>query len=181
MKSRVLLLLVLGCLLSACASSGQKQEGATVEDRSMSAAGTTAGGTEEGGGAKTYGAGEESAGGFSELNKPGSLLNTRTIYFDYDSSQIKPEFDAVVEAHANYLAAHPTVTVTLEGNTDERGSREYNLALGERRAKAVKQQMTLLGANGDQIHVTSYGEERPAVQGHDESAWSKNRRVEIVY
>ena len=86
-----------------------------------------------------------------------------------------------MEAHAEYLTKHPDTTITLEGHTDERGSREYNLALGERRAQAVKQQMTLLGVNPDQIHVTSYGEERPAVQGHNEYAWSRNRRVVIDY
>jgi peptidoglycan-associated lipoprotein len=177
MRSRLLLLLTVTCLLAACTSSMERQEGATVEERSTSAS-TAAG---EQGGAQTYGAGEEASSGFSELNKPGSLLATRTIYFDFDSSEVKPEFNAVLEAHAEYLANHPDVSVTLEGHTDERGSREYNLALGERRAKAVKQQMTLLGAGADQVHVTSYGEERPAVEGHNEAAWSKNRRVEIVY
>ena len=178
MKSRLLLLLAMTCLLAACTSSMERTEGATVEERSTNAGAAATG---EEGGAQTYGAGEEAAGGFSELNKPGSLLATRTIYFDFDSSEIKSEYNAVVEAHAEYLANHPNVSVTLEGNADERGSREYNLALGERRAKAVKQQMTLLGAGADQIHVTSYGEERPAVEGHNEAAWSKNRRVEIVY
>lgn len=177
MRSRLLLLLTVTCLLAACTTTTERTEGATVEERSTSAS-TAAG---EQGGAQAYGAGEEASSGFSELNKPGSLLATRTIYFDFDSSEVKPEFNAVLEAHAEYLANHPDVSVTLEGHTDERGSREYNLALGERRAKAVKQQMTLLGAGADQVHVTSYGEERPAVEGHNEAAWSKNRRVEIVY
>jgi peptidoglycan-associated lipoprotein len=177
MKSRLLLLLAVTCLLAACTTSMERQEGATVEERSTTAGAATG----EEGGAQTYGAGEEAASGFSELNEPGSLLATRTIYFDFDSSNVKPEYNAVVEAHAEYLANHPKVSITLEGHADERGSREYNLALGERRARAVKQQMTLLGAGADQIHVTSYGEERPAVEGHNEAAWSKNRRVEIVY
>jgi peptidoglycan-associated lipoprotein len=177
MKSRLWLVLALLCLLTACAT--QQKQGAAVEDHSTTSGAAAPAGGE--GGAQTYGAGEEKGGGFSELNKPGSLLATRVIYFDFDSSEIKPEYRKLVEAHAEYLAKHPDVTITLEGNTDERGSREYNLALGERRAKAVKQQMTLLGADPDQIHVTSYGEERPAVQGHNENAWSKNRRVVIDY
>jgi len=178
MKSRFWLVLAVLCLLAACAT--QEKQGATVEDHSTTATGaaTQAGGE---GGAQTYGAGEEKGGGFSELNKPGSLLATRVIYFDFDSSEIKPEYRKLVEAHAEYLTKHPDTTITLEGHTDERGSREYNLALGERRAQAVKQQMTLLGVNPDQIHVTSYGEERPAVQGHNEYAWSRNRRVVIDY
>ena len=85
----------------------------------------------------------------------------------------------MVEAHGRYLADNANASVTLEGHADERGSREYNIALGERRANAVRQLMTLIGANGAQIRVVSYGEERPAVDGHDESAWTQNRRVEI--
>ena len=178
MKSRLLLLLVMTCLLAACTSSMEKQEGATVEDRSTTAGAAATG---EEGRTQAYGAGEEATSGFSELNKPGSILATRTIYFDYDSSEIKSEYNAVVEAHADFLANHPNVSVTLEGHADERGSREYNLALGERRAKAVERLMTLQGVAAKQLHVTSYGEERPAVEGHNEAAWSKNRRVEIVY
>lgn len=181
MNTRFLPVLVIACLLAACASTGEKSGGAAVEDRSTSAGAAAGAGEEAGGGAQAYGAGEESASGFSELNEPGSVLSQRTIYFDYDSSNIKPDFQKVVEAHAEFLADHPNVTVSLEGHADERGSREYNLALGERRARAVKQQMVLLGAGADQMRVVSYGEERPAVEGHDEYAWSRNRRVEIVY
>lgn len=181
MTKRLLILLLLAGFLSACSTTPESGgEGATVEDRSMSAGGGS--GTEgEEGYSQTYGTGEESGGRFSELEDPGSILSTRTIYFDYDSSDIRSEYRDVVAAHAEYLASHPDLTVTLEGHADERGSREYNLALGERRAQSVKQQMLLLGASSDQITVTSYGEERPAVEGHNESAWSQNRRVEIVY
>ena len=87
----------------------------------------------------------------------------------------------IIEAHAGYLAAHPNARVILEGHTDERGSREYNLALGERRSIAVRQMMTVLGVSPDQIQVVSYGEEKPAAEGHDEEAWRLNRRVEITY
>jgi len=108
-------------------------------------------------------------------------LQQRTIYFDFDSSEIKPEYNDLVAAHARYLVANPNVRVRLEGNTDERGSREYNIGLGERRAQAVRQALMLQGVSDSQITVVSYGEERPAVTGHNEAAWSKNRRVDIVY
>jgi peptidoglycan-associated lipoprotein len=116
-----------------------------------------------------------------ELNNPESPLHQRVVYFDFDKSDIKDEAKPVLDAHASYLASHPDVHVTLEGNTDERGTREYNMALGERRAKAVYQYLTLQGVAPSQLKIISYGEERPAALGHDESAWSKNRRVELDY
>ena len=115
------------------------------------------------------------------LDDPNSPLHQRVVYFDFDKSDIKPEGKPILEAHAKYLSGHPDVHVVLEGNTDERGTREYNMALGERRAKAVYQYLTLLGVSPSQLKVISYGEERPAALGHDESAWSKNRRVELDY
>jgi peptidoglycan-associated lipoprotein len=108
-------------------------------------------------------------------------LQSRTIYFDFDSSEIKGDYTAVIAAHAKYLVANPSVRVRLEGNTDERGSREYNIGLGERRAQAVRQALMLQGVADSQITTVSYGEERPAVTGHTEAAWSKDRRVDIVY
>ncbi|HKD54376.1 MAG TPA: peptidoglycan-associated lipoprotein Pal [Steroidobacteraceae bacterium] len=111
----------------------------------------------------------------------GGLLVKRIVYFDFDSSEIKGEGTDVVAAHAKYLAAHGATRVRLEGHTDDRGSREYNIGLGERRAQAVRRAMLLQGASDAQISTVSYGAERPAVAGHDEAAWAKNRRVEIVY
>ncbi len=111
----------------------------------------------------------------------GSLLSRTTIYFGYDSSEIAPEFRDVLRAHGNYLAAHPEVRITIEGHTDERGSREYNLALGERRAYAVRQLLMLQGAAPNQLEVISFGEERPAAYGHDEAAWRLNRRAQLRY
>lgn len=105
----------------------------------------------------------------------------RTVYFDFDKSDITAETRAVIEQHAKYLAGNGKARVKLEGHCDERGSREYNLGLGERRAKAVQQVLTLLGVSASQIETVSYGEERPAAEGHDESAWSLNRRVEFIY
>jgi peptidoglycan-associated lipoprotein len=103
------------------------------------------------------------------------------IYFDYDRAEIKPEFVPVVAAHAKFLNGNPQRRVRLEGHSDERGSREYNIGLGERRAQAVRRALMLQGVSDNQITTVSYGEERPAVQGSDESAYSKNRRVELVY
>jgi len=115
------------------------------------------------------------------LNDPDSLLSKRTVYFDFDKSNIKPEARKIIEAHAEYLAGHPNVRIVLEGHCDERGTREYNLGLGERRAKSVEQVLNLLGVSGSQLEMVSYGEERPAAMGHDESSWALNRRVEFVY
>ena len=117
----------------------------------------------------------------SSLNDPNSPLSQRILYFDLDSSQIKDEDREIITVHAEFLAAHSEITVVLEGHADERGSREYNIALGEKRAKAVKQLMTLQGVAENQIQVISFGEERPAALGHDSSSWNLNRRVEILY
>lgn len=103
------------------------------------------------------------------------------IYFEYDRAEIKSEFVPIVTAHAKYLNANAANKVRLEGHSDERGSREYNIGLGERRAQAVRRALMLQGVTEAQITTVSYGEERPAVQGSDESAYAKNRRVELVY
>ena len=115
------------------------------------------------------------------LDDPKSPLAARTIYFEYDSAEILESERAVIETHARYLAEHPGTSITLEGHADERGTREYNVALGEGRASAVRRVMTLFGASGQQIRTVSYGEEPPVAAGHEESAWRLNRRVEIIY
>jgi len=115
------------------------------------------------------------------LQDPTNLLAKRKIYFDFDLSDIKNEFRDIIQAHANYLADHPEVTIRVEGHCDERGTREYNLALGERRARAVEQLLTLQGANSDQVRIVSFGEERPELEGHDEFAWQANRRAILIY
>lgn len=112
---------------------------------------------------------------------PTSLLFTRVIYFDYDSSTLTEENRKVLGAHADYLAKNPSAKVSVEGHTDERGTREYNMALGDRRALSVKQTLQLLGAKPSQLETVSYGEEQPADLGHDEAAWAKNRRAELNY
>jgi peptidoglycan-associated lipoprotein len=108
-------------------------------------------------------------------------LAKKVIYFDFDKSEIKPEFAALVTAHAHNLTAHPNLRIKLEGNTDQRGTREYNIGLGERRAQAVRRAMMLQGVAESQLTTVSFGAERPAAEGDDEAAWSQNRRVELVY
>jgi len=105
----------------------------------------------------------------------------KVIYFDFDKSEIKPEFADIVTTAARNLTAKPSMKVKLEGNTDERGTREYNIGLGERRAQAVRRALMLQGVADSQITTISFGAERPAAEGDDEAAWSKNRRVEVVY
>jgi peptidoglycan-associated lipoprotein len=109
-----------------------------------------------------------------------ALKDKNVVYFAFDSSEIRPEYVGVVAAHAAYLAKFPTARVRLEGHTDERGSREYNIGLGERRAQTVRKALTLQGVADSQITTVSYGEERPAAEGSDEAAYAQNRRVEIV-
>jgi peptidoglycan-associated lipoprotein len=140
-------------------------------------------------GAESSGANGSNANGANGASSEGQeaqgpdqgLLAKRTIYFDFDSSEIKGEGTDIVGAHAKYLSTHSSVHVRLEGNTDERGSREYNIGLGERRAQAVRRALLLQGASDAQISTVSYGAERPVDAGHDEAAWAKNRRVDIVY
>jgi peptidoglycan-associated lipoprotein len=140
--------------------------------------GATTGGATEGGVGEARplpGAGDAAAEAAAAAAAAG-----RIIYFDFDSSEIRPEYADLVAAQARRLATNPVLTVRLEGHTDERGSREYNIALGERRAQAVRRALLLQGAADAQVVTVSYGEERPAVDGQDEAAYEKNRRVEFV-
>jgi len=124
---------------------------------------------------------DPSASGSGDDADDGNLLNQRVVYFAYDSSLLSPEAQAVVEAHVRYLQGAPDVQITLEGHADERGTREYNLALAEDRTQSVANLMQALGIGAERIQTISYGEERPVALGHDESAWSLNRRVEFLY
>lgn len=110
-----------------------------------------------------------------------SLLSQRVVYFDFDKSAIRADAYETLQAHAQYLANHQGATIRLEGHADERGTREYNMALGERRAKAVVSFLTANGAAGSQFEVVSYGEEKPLADGHEEGSWAQNRRAELVY
>lgn len=115
------------------------------------------------------------------LTRPGSLLSKRVVYFDFDQSRIKQEYRDIIAAHATYLGANGGARITLEGHADERGTREYNLGLGERRGNAVSDLVDAQGASASQLSVVSYGEERPANNCSAERCWGQNRRVEIVY
>ncbi len=115
------------------------------------------------------------------LADPDSLLDTRRVHFAFDSSEIRDEDMPILEAHADFLAEHRSRRMIIEGHTDERGSREYNLALGERRAEAIKRILMANGVNGRQLEVVSYGEENPLVSASNEEAWAQNRRGELIY
>ncbi len=115
------------------------------------------------------------------LEQTEGALASRTIYFEFDSAKLTSESIAILETHGNFISANGEVTVRLEGHADERGSREYNIALGDRRAQSVRRVLLFQGASTDQIDTVSYGEEQPAVMGHNEEAWAKNRRVELIY
>ena len=175
---KLVLVLAATTALAACEGTmGAKEDDAmAAPDSSETASGT-------GGDSTGTSAGLGESGGFQghPLDDPASPLAARTIYFEFDSSDIRASERDTVEAHARYLSEHSGASITLEGHADERGSREYNVALGERRANSVRQLMTLLGASGQQIRTVSYGEERPAATGHDEASWRLNRRVEIIY
>lgn len=161
-------------LLGACASN-TKTEPAPVETKTPPPAPTTTQAP------PTTNTAPNKPVALSPLDDPNGKLVGRSVFFDYDSNVVKPEGQTLVKAHADYMKQFPGARIALEGNTDERGSREYNLALGQRRADAVKQIMTLVGVPGDRIETVSFGEEKPKAAGHDEAAWSQNRRADIVY
>jgi len=160
-------------MLSGCSSTPSREGGAEVTEQST--------GAQTGAGATTSAASQGEAWTGDPLQNPNSLLATRVIYFDFDQSNVRMDYRDVISAHAEYLATHPDVTVRLEGHADERGTREYNLALGEQRAMAVRSLLMAEGVADNQIVVVSYGEERPASYEHNEEAWALNRRVELVY
>ena len=169
-------------LLSACGMQPAREAPGevVVEDRTTGAVGEEAQRAGEGAEARALPPGEGVL-AYPMDEDPASPLSRRVIYFDYDKSEILDEYRPIVQAHANFLATNPRARVTLEGHTDERGSREYNVALGERRAESVRRLMLFMGAADDQIQTVSYGEERPVALGHDEDGWAQNRRVEIIY
>jgi len=123
----------------------------------------------------------ESKTAVNPLTDPNNILSKRSVYFDYDKYDVKSEYRSLIEAHAKYLVEHPQANITLQGNADERGSREYNLALGQKRAVAVKQALNVLGVPDKQIETISFGKEKPKALGHDEASWSQNRRADVVY
>ena len=166
-------------LLASCASKDPATT-VKVEDRApVSSTGTT--------GAPTTGTTQTTPpltgtqGNVNVLTNPNSILSKRVVYFDFDTDAVKPEFASLIQAHASYLAQNRNRKVRLEGHADERGSREYNMALGQRRANAVGKATTALGVGNERIETISFGEDKPKGNGHDEASWAQNRRVEIVY
>ena len=172
----MLIAMATALVLAGCGSDVKLDQPA---EGSSTAAGAGAGG------AQGQGTGQSSVtqvqAGASAADKAGPVGVAKVIYFDYDSYVVKPEFQSVVDQHARFLRAHPNARLVLEGNTDQRGSREYNLALGQKRAEAVRRAMTLVGASDGQIEAVSFGKEKPAVEGNTEDAYAKNRRVEFRY
>ncbi|HEV7631533.1 MAG TPA: peptidoglycan-associated lipoprotein Pal [Steroidobacteraceae bacterium] len=172
---KTLTVMLLASVLALGACSGKKVK------PGAGSGGETVGGDS----AQTSGANSDSASGgglgSGASGPPGALGSQRVIYFEFDSSEIRAEFVDVIAAHGRFLAGNASIRVRLEGHSDERGTREYNIGLAERRAQTVKRALGLQGVQDAQVATVSYGEERPAAVGSDENAYSKNRRVEIVY
>lgn len=175
--TRLLAGLSLVAVLAACSSGVKLDNNVPVEDRTGSAAGAGGAGGQSGA-VDPRGVSGVSVNG-SDAAQPNAL--SRVIYFDYDSFEVKADSASTLEANARYLNANRTRRVNLEGHTDERGGREYNLALGQKRAEAVRRALSLLGVQESQMEAVSFGEEKPAQTGFDEAAFSKNRRVELTY
>ncbi len=166
MKKLLLIVPLLALVLSGCPTAPVKE--APVEDRKSDVT--------------TVKVGDGSVTGLPlELTDPKSILSKRIVYFDLDKYDIKDEYKDLVAAHAKFLVANRTFKMLIQGHTDERGSREYNLSLGQKRAEAVKRNLILLGAREEQIEAVSFGKEKPAAEGHNEAAWAQNRRAEMLY
>ncbi len=158
---------LLALLITGCSSTPDSGDGAPVEGRDGVAT-VNAGGVD---GRKLP----------PELTDPKNILSKRSVYFDYDRFEVKPEYKDLVTAHAKFLASRPQFKMLIQGNTDDRGSREYNLALGQKRADAIKKMLTMLGAREDQVESVSLGEEKPKNEGQNEAAWAENRRGDMLY
>jgi len=182
---KIISALIIAAMMAACSSTPTKeQEGAKVEDRTLTppkAAEVKKPPTPVESTPVVPAQADSGTALDPILKDPKSILSKRIVYFDFDSNLVKEEFRPLVAAHAKYISQNGKAKMIIQGHTDERGSREYNLALGQRRSDAVKQMMTVLGAEGVRVETVSYGEEKPAVQGTSESAFSQNRRAEIVY
>ena len=168
----------MAALVAGCGSS-VKLDDVPVEDKTGAAVSTGSGAGGVGGAAANSGVTTVDSGKSGQDS--GGPAGANVVYFDYDSYVVKPEFLPVLESQARFLRADAKRKAMLEGHTDERGGREYNLALGQRRAEAVGQRLVLLGVAGNQVEAVSFGKEKPAAQGSDEAAMAKNRRVEVKY
>jgi peptidoglycan-associated lipoprotein len=163
---KLILPALLALALTACSSTGPETAGTAVED-SVGVATVTASGVD--------------GSGIAALTDPNNILSKRSVFFDFDSYVIKPEARPLVEAHARFLVQNPQMRMLIQGNTDERGSREYNLALGQKRSDVVKQALLLLGAQESQIESVSLGEEKPRCEDRTEACYGENRRGDMLY
>lgn len=179
MFKRLSLVLAVAALVAGC-SSGVDLDNVPVEDKAGSALPTTGAN-----GANSGNTGQSAVAGVdlsqSGQNAAGPVGVARVVHFDYDSYVIRSDYQSLIEAHARFIKASPARKVMLEGHTDDRGGREYNLALGQKRAEAVSRALGLLGVPGTQIEAVSFGKEKPAVPGNNEDAYAQNRRVELSY
>jgi len=190
--NKTFLSFILALLLTACASGVKLNDVPVVDKKGSSvSSGSSSSGMSEINSSDASSSSQQVQQPKSTVEPVNSLANDnvsagpanveKIVYFDYDSYIVKPEFQSLIEAHAQFLKSNSRAKLSLEGHTDERGGREYNLALGQKRADAVRQSLTLLGVSTSQVETVSFGEEKPAVQGTDEAAYSKNRRAEFFY
>lgn len=189
---KILISVIAFALLGACSTVKLTDKAPPVEDRNASSA--SSGGSSSSSSSPSTSAGSSgntskssgassasSASAVDPVNDPSNILSKRSIYFDYDQYTVKEEYRSLVEAHGKFLASNPDRKVIIQGNTDERGGSEYNLALGQKRAEAVRRAMALAGARDSQMEAISFGKEKPKASGSDEAAWMENRRADIVY
>ena len=169
MKKVVYGALLAGLLAGCAGQEAKEQPKAAVEDRATTQQAAVAMPS------------EQKAVSANPLKDPNNILSKRNVYYDFDKSDVKDEYQPLVGAHSKYLAGNKGAKVTVQGNCDERGSREYNIALGNRRADSVRKMMNVQGVPDSQIEVISFGEEKPRATCHDESCWKENRRSDIVY
>jgi len=183
MRNLLSYVVIIGCSLVIAGCGGRKAVEEDIQVESVDGtAGASSSGLDGAGGTVSSGLDDGTGlGGAAGFGADGDLLGKRVVYFEYNSSLLTIEGEAIVQAHAQYLSSAPGTQVILEGHADERGTREYNLALGEDRAKSVSNVMQALGVTADRIQIVSYGEERPVALGYDEAAFALNRRVEILY
>jgi len=178
---RILWAVLIASLLAACAGtqSTDSQPPAAVEDRGVGKpAAAQPVETRPIGGVELIG---RPAAGAAALKDPNNILSKRSVYYDFDKYDVKDEYKPMIEAHARYLRENGATRMLIQGNTDERGSREYNIALGQRRSESVKRMLLLLGGREDQIEAVSLGEEKPRAAGAGEQAWAQNRRSDMLY
>ncbi len=183
--NKIYLALAMSAILATGCSSTDEQD-ASLTDGSQGTDASTSGLSDGSLSGNQFGSGSGFNSGSGshlgpEFSDPNNPLSKQTIYFELDSSQVKQEYVPVVAAHAQYLSSHSNQRVILAGHADERGSSEYNIALGEQRAKSVERMLRSQGVAASQLEIVSYGEEKPAVSGSGESAWQQNRRVEVGY